>query len=194
MYRFYLLPIETVSAARGPKYLKWRFGPDGLDVTWAGMDYGLMPVMLVAADVDEAQHAEISEHEDVIAVPANIDANITAQALPAVEAALEALHIPADWVTTAYTYRQILRGVAGLFQLAQRYHGRGLGRLIEQGVSLETRINQLPAGLVQNLNETAQSLGWSTDGIAGTWRLRRALMFLAQQWGEATFHMGGVDL
>jgi hypothetical protein len=194
MIRWYVWPVQEVEIGdtlyRGPKYLKWRQNPDGVDVRWKAMDYGLMPTMLLVADVTQEQHDLAAAQPDIITIPPDIDGAISPQALPLVVDALEALHIPAGWVTTAHTYRDVMRPTAHLFQLAQRYHGRTARRLIEAGYNLDTLIGDLPVNVLQSLNETAQSLGWDTSEIQASWRLRQALRHLAQQWGEAPVLFG----
>jgi len=195
--RFYLVPIETVDGnKRGPKYLLWRFTESiaPLDVRWSGMDYGLEPVILVWADVDAVQHTTLSTNVDVISIPANIDATITAGVLPAVKSALEALNVPAGWVTTGHTYRQVLRIVAGLFQFAQRHHGVHLERLFSGGFDLNTQFNTLPLAVRQRLVATANSLNYDTLDLSGSSTIRQILKNLADQWGSKPIVMGGIEL
>ena len=64
--RYYILPVDTVGNARGPKYFKWGPSHPGY-VGWKGMDYGNEPVMLVAADLPPADHAVLAAQPDVIA-------------------------------------------------------------------------------------------------------------------------------
>lgn len=195
--RFYILPIESNSNARGPKYFAWKFDPDppGIKCRWSAMDYGLMPVMLLLAhDISVENHTALAANGDVISVPENIDQSISAGAINQVKGALDTLNIPSDWVTTAYTYRQILRMVAGLFQFAQRLHGLFGERVLASGVTLESTIASLPAPVVLKLRAAAQSFGWDTSAIVGDWKLRRVLKYLADQWGEQVFYLGGYEL
>lgn len=194
--RYYLIPLEIVDDRRGPKYLKWHFteNPTPLDVVWSGMDFGLEPVMLIRADVTGAQHTTLSANADVISIPTNIDANITAGALPAVKAALETLNIPAGWVTTSFTYRQVLRIVAGLFQFAQRHHGVHLERLFSGGFDLDTQFSALPLAVRQRLIATASTLEYDTSGLSGSNTIRQILKNVADQWGSKPIFIGGVEL
>ena len=52
---------------RGPKYLRWRMSPDGINVRWGGMDNGEQDgaVMLVWIDADEETHALFAKNADV---------------------------------------------------------------------------------------------------------------------------------
>ena len=145
MLRFYIIPIDSVQGGKykGPKYFKWRFNPDGIACKWNFMQYGLMPLgIILAHDIEDADNAYLESQDDVTALPLNIDNNISAGAVPIVQAELEALHIPAMWVNTTHTYRYILKIVAGLFQFAQRYKGQHARKLIEAGYRYENkRIN-----------------------------------------------------
>lgn len=195
--RYYLIPIEIVdSDKRGPKYLNWRFteNPAPLNVPWSMMDFGLEPVMLIRADVTGGQHTTLSANADVISIPTNIDANITAGALSAVKAALETLNIPAGWVTTSFTYRQVLRMVCGLFQFAQRHHGVHLERLFSGGFDLDTQFSALPLAVRQRLIATADSLEYDTSGLSGSNTIRQILKNVADQWGSKPVIIGGVEL
>ena len=192
--QFYLLPIEQVNFARGPKYLKWRFSPTGLDVRWSAMDFGLEPVMLVWADVTNPQHTALSANTDVVSLPANIDNAISAGALNSVKAALEGLNIPAGWVTTGHTYRQVLRIVAGLFQFAQRFHGLHGERLFGGSFTMETQFRDLPQAVRTKLTQAAESHDYDTSALSGTSTVRQILKFLADQWDGEVIVMGGLEI
>lgn len=192
MVRYYVLPIEVTGDRRGPKYLKWRFDPDppGIDCRWGLMDYGLIEAALVAADVTTEQHTQLASEPDVAAAPLNIDQPISAIAIPQVVTVLEALRIPADWVTTDYTYRQILRMVAGLFQFAQRHHGIHNEPLIDSPDQLDLRWNQIPQARRTRILETADSLGYDYSPVQNTWTIRQILKYLGDQWGAQEFRFG----
>ena len=201
MIRFYLLPIESVvledgNIARGPKYFQWRLDPDppGLAVKWGMMDYGLIDAALLVAEVTQEQHDTLLLNSDVTSPPENIDQNITSGAIPGVQAALETLRIPADWVTTAFTYRQILRMIAGLFQFAQRHHALHNEQLIDSQAQLDLRWNQIPIARRNRILATADSLNYDYSAVQNTWLIRRILKHLADQWGVTLFHIGGFDL
>ena len=192
--RWYVWPVQEIDEAgtlwRGPRYIKWFKNPGGIEVAWSWIDYGLMPTALLVAEVTVAQHALANGQADIITIPENIDSMIGSAALAAVAAALESLHIPAGWVTTAHTYRDVMRKTAQLFLLSQRYHGRTAKRLIEAGITLNTSINQLPDNVRVSLNESAKSLGWDTSAIGPSWTLRQALGYLADQWGDTPILFG----
>ena len=196
--RWYLLPIETANGglARGPKYFKWRFDPDppGLDVPWGMMDYGLMSVAIAWADVTTQQHNTLIANNDVRAVPQNLDATIGAGAVATTRNILEQLDIPGNWVTTADTWRGILRSTAGLFQFAQRVHGKFGVTLLPDGFTLDTTWSQLPQGAKDILLETALEIGIDTSGATGSTTLRQIYKTLADAWGAKPIFISGVTL
>jgi len=199
--RFYILPIETVTTgagtqARGPKYFSWRYDPDppGINAPWGMMDYGLIAACIVVADVTEEQHQTITANLDVASPPANLDQNISEIAIPTVKDVMEALRIPADWVTSAYTYRQILRMIAGLFQFAQKHHGMHNEALIDSTAQLNLRWNQIALARQQRIMATADALGYDYSAVQGTWLVRRILKYLGDQWAAKPIYIGGNEL
>lgn len=190
MIRFYVMPIMVVGNARGPKYLKWRFFPEGIDCQWSMKDYGLIDACLVACELTQAQHEQLAAEPDVAVAPLDIDQSISDIAIPQVQAVLEALRIPADWLTSAYTYRQILRMVAGLFLFAQRYHAMHNEALIDSTAQLDLRWNQIPLDRRGRITATAEELGYIYSDVTNQWTVRRILKYLADQWGATPILFG----
>lgn len=191
--RYYLVPVEEVGSARGPKYFNWRFCVDcSLNVPWSAMDYGLRPTMLIATDVTNGQHNGLAAASDVTTVPTNIDNTVSAAALSAVRAALEGLKIPGNWVTTAHTYREVLRAVAGLFQFAQRHQALHNEPLVEGNVDLSMTWSEVPQAKRQRVQATCDDLGYDTSPVTGAWTLGQTLKYLADLWGDTTFIFGNI--
>lgn len=198
MQRFYFIPVEANGAARGPKYLPWKYDPDPpalvTPARWAMMDYGLINAALLVADVTTAQHTLLSAQANVAAAPEDIDSTITTAALTAVKAVLDALSIPTQWVQVGMTYRYVMRMVAGLFQFAQRHAGLHGERLIDTAAQLELRWDQVPLDRRQRVMATADALGYDYSGFLNTWLVKRILYELALQWGATPILIGGVSL
>jgi hypothetical protein len=144
------------------------------------MDYGNEPTMLVAAEVTNAEHTAIAANADVIVVPANLDNTIGAN-LATVQAALESLNIPADWITAGMTYRAVLKWIARLFLICQRFQGLAGGRLFPAGITLASTVGDLSASVRQKLTQGAQSLGLDTSNITLATTMRAALKDLGNQ-------------
>ncbi len=197
MIRWYFMPIEVYGNTRLPMYLYHGRYPErgGIQVaSWAMMDYGLINACLVVADVTQDQHEQLAAEADVAAAPENIDQNVSELAIPKVQAVLEALRIPAEWVDTTYTYRTLLRMVAGLFQFAQRYHGLYNEALIGSVSQLDLRWNQIPADRQNRIRATADSFGYDYSTVTNTTKVRKILMILANQWGAKPIYLGGQEL
>lgn len=190
-WRIYIVPVVGVGTRDDKRRAKYF---SGSGISFGAMDYGLDPVMIVAADVTPEQHTTIAANADVLSAPEDIDATMTAGAVNAAQTFLELLNIPAEWINTSLTYRQTLRVVAGMFQFAQRWHGLGGGRIFASGVALTTRFDQLPLEARNRLVATAQSFNWDTSVLSGTNTLRQILKFVADQWGSAPFIIGGLTL
>lgn len=187
--RVYLIPIVTVTDSRGhslrvPKYFAAPgqtaiAGLEGLSFT--GSDFGLEPVMMVVADVTPSQHTVLSTQSDVLALPADTTQLISAIALPTVTSSLEALKLPATWVTTANTYQQVLHVVLAIFQFAGRFQTLTGLSPFGGGFTLNSTISQLPAAARNGLTATAVDMGLSTAGVTGATTIRVMLLNVANQ-------------
>lgn len=190
--RYMLMPLTvTPEGRRGPKYLKWRDNPSGLDVPWSIFDFGLLAQCIAVCDVTTAQFGALDANADVFGVPANLDNNITAAALPTVQAALEAVRIPADWVQAGATsYRELMRTICGLAQFAQKHHGLHNQYIMPDAINLDQTWGDLPLGWRQNLQATADALHYDYSQVAAGTKIRAVLKSLASQWGNTPFFFG----
>ena len=198
MIRVYILPILHIiderGDQRGPKYVKWRDDLTGIEPPrWGIMDYGLIDACLMTATVTQAEHEQLVAESDVRSAPEDIDQPISAIALSQVVTVMEALRIPAGWVTTSHTYREILRMIAGLFLFAQRHHGMHLEELIDNQAQLDVKWNQIPAIRSTRILITAQNLGYDYSAVLPSWTVRQILKHLSDQWGASSFVIGGVE-
>lgn len=189
----YYLTGRAGTGADGDHYHPNHFTVTGMGFDWRAIRYGDDGAFIVWADVTPTQHTALAANADLVALPANTTNTVGAN-LTTVQSALESFNIPADWVTSGMTYRQVLRGVATLFQFAQMFHGRGYGKLIQAGVTLDTQFNALPQGVKNALLDTAQALNYDTSGLTGAITVRQILRLMAQQWGSAPVRFFGNDL
>lgn len=190
MLRFYLVPIigtGTDDDPLVPKYIA------AADKAYNAMDYGLRETMLVSVDVTGAEHTQLSGQPDVISVPADIDQEVGG-ATGAVSSALETLRLPANWVQSTHTYREILRIVAGVFQFAQRMSGLTGQHIHDSGVTLNTAFENMPGVLRTALIDTANDLEYDWSGTTGAITLREILRIFAEAWGSRVFLFGTVEL
>lgn len=199
MIRYYVMPIITVPVGdrlvRIPKYIFHEGNEGGVAVQlWSPMDYGLIDACIVACMLTQEQHEILVAEPDCVAAPEILDNAISEIAIPKVQQVLEALRIPADWVTSAYTYRQILRMMAGLFQFAQRHHGLHNEALIDNVDQLDITWSVIPADRKARILQTADSLGYVYTDVTSTWTVRRILKYLGDQWGTRVFLFGFTSL
>lgn len=186
--RYYIVPTLSNQTEIVPKYFCGD-NPDQNDPyskyvkliagSYDVINYGLEPLMLIIADVTNAEHTSIAANTDVVAAPLNINNTIGGN-LATVQSKLEAVNIPADWITSGMTYKTVLRWVARLFLIMQRFHGKGFGRLL-QSLTLTDLVSDIPSQKRQNLNTAAQELGLDTSGITGSMTIRNALKNLGNQ-------------
>lgn len=185
-WQIHLMPMTGTGSSRldprVPKYMAELVGE------WQSLDYGSQDVCLVAMDGTEAEHQVLTDHADVMTVPADLNANLTSGQVTAAQAALETLRIPAGWINTTFTWREVVRIVCGMFVLNGRVWVlqavRGvLGRSsILNGRPLTTQVNQLPSGLRTDITTAAGDLGLDLSGITLTTTLRTALHTLGVQF------------
>jgi hypothetical protein len=175
---FYVVPKTTNDiGAIAPKYIT------ALGVSWQAMDYGLENAYLVGADVDAGQHTALSAETDVIAIPLALDNTIAPSALSTVQSTLEGMDIPANWVTTANTYRDVVRITAKVFAFMQRFHARERKVFFDVGLTLDTQWNQLTQAQKTALQDVAASFDppLDTSTITSTSTLRTILRTVVQQ-------------
>ena len=175
--QFYVVPIMgsgTEADPRRPKYSD----TDLSGVAWGAMDYGNEPFMLVATAANAALAAEV----DVLSIPANINALLTAGQVTTVQTKLEAINIPANWLDTTYTWRKALRIVAGILQYAQRIQGMFNVRVFPSGVTLSTVFSTLTQGQQNALIQSAQSFGWDISSLSASSTVRQILNFAGAHW------------
>jgi len=127
MVRLYLVPSEAVDFGTGtiyygPLYFQWRFGTGTLP-RLGQVDYGFVGGFIVLAELTQEQHDWLIVQPDVISFPdpVNLDTNIAQADTAVLREAFEGFNVPADWLTAANTYRELLRGTYGVFRFAQRY-------------------------------------------------------------------------
>jgi hypothetical protein len=176
--RVYLMPyLEGVRGSftrRLPKYLSLV---DGSRCT--AIYYGQEEVCLLVVDSTDPQHTSLIANADVSALPANLDTAVTSGARTQIVNALEALNVPAQWVANGQTFRLVFRRLAGIFQVLQDIHGRGL-RFLQS--ALDNQINTLPANVIQAMQDAGVALNLDTSGITGTTTIRVALATIGAQF------------
>lgn len=195
--RLYFVDIVQTGIYRSPAHFGGRVvAPDTelVGVQWALMDYGLIPQGLVAAEVDSTQQAYLDGLADVLAIPADLDATVTAGNVTVIRNALEARNIPGTWVNVGDSYRVVLREIAGYFQFMQRLTAiTGLSPLT-QGITLSTQFQNLAQVWQDAILQAAVGLGYDASGLTGTTTVRNILRGIASQSGLKVFYLGTFEL
>lgn len=185
MIRSYIVPEVQLNIfgiiSKGPKYSN----PDALIPGWKmnlvqAVNYGLESVWFIACDVTPAEHSLLNAQADVIVIPAPLTDTVSVGALNTVKTKLETLNIPAHYVTVNHTWKQVLFTSMGMAHVMQRFH-KLFGRLFQSGVTLDTRVNQLPLAARNALISAAQDLRVDVTGIVGVSLLRDALLTVGTQ-------------
>jgi hypothetical protein len=194
-WHLYLIPVIGTACAGGadrcPKYLNGSGG------NWSCMDYGYQPSMICSADTDATQDAALVKQSDVTKIPDNLDSTVGAGALTTVQNALESRHIPGTWVTTATTYRTVIRAAIGAFTLFQRYisiSGNTAATINGSTVTLNTVFSSLPSQVRTDLIATAINLELDTSGITGANTLRQILLGIGNQFLTRVSVIGGITI
>jgi len=196
--QFFVIPVETVGAARGPQYLPWRFDadPENSIVTnqWSCKDNGLSPTMICAVDADQAELDTLAAKVDVFGeIPADLDSTPSAQALSDFEAFVEARAIPGQF-NPATAWREILREVLGGFFANQKYHRLTGETLEESGITLNTQLRNMPQATQDALGQVAGEFGYDWSEVRDTDNARTILKWFQAQWGTEPIHFGFVTL
>jgi hypothetical protein len=177
-FRMYFVPVigtGTKADARRLKYFADGTLNPRPDFDW--VDYGLEPNGAVGANLSAAQDAQLTAFPDVNAVPFNLDSNPTTPQATAVQNYLEGINLPAGWVTTAMTWREIVRNVLNMFEFMQAYGGQystqnpgtAVPLIFSAGRTLATTWGTLPVAIQNAMLGAARQLGIDPSGVqAGT--------------------------
>ena len=194
-WHLYLVPVVVVKDAQGQSSRRPKYA-EALKVEWKAIDFGAQPVMLVAADLSDAQDKAATANADVTRIPDNLDSIVTVAARASVQKALESRNIPGSWVTIGTTYRTIVRTFISVSFLLQRYGAvaKNYGPVITGSVTLSTTFSALPLAARNNLLAAAKSLQIDTSGFTGNSTLRQILKGVADQSANRQRQLGGVTI
>lgn len=196
--RIYVMPIVGDGASfltrRRPKWADQVRAAGG---GWGMVDYGTEPVCIVQIEAEDALHATIAADTQVRQVPVNLDNTLTAGQVTNVGNFLEALWIPAQWLNTSRTWRQVLRVVAGVFQLNQRWNGIAIQRggasrtIFADGRDFTRTVGSLPQAARDDLAVLFSDLGLDASGVTGATTLRQLLAGAGMQFAQRPITMLG---
>lgn len=146
---------------------------------------------VVIADVTNAEHTAVAANADVRALPADLDTTLNAAARTAIVDILEAMRVPAQWVTVGMTFRVVLRRLVGMFFVLQSLEERNI-RLLS--ADLEAPVSSLSLGARQALQGVASDLSFDGSAVNGSTSLRAVLAGIGNQFAARSFKARGVDL
>lgn len=177
---------------RAIKYFKSKLTPSGITAKKSHIDAGFVDVAAVAADLTPAQITQAENLSDVLLLPEDLDTNLTSGAVITAAAALEAWNIPAGWVDTSFTYRQVLRIVVGMFQYLGRLTKLSNVNPFEASVNLSLTYGSLGAtwqGWIKQAAVDIKLIDESTT-VPSSWTVRQILEWMGQQWGDEPITFG----
>lgn len=194
MNRFYILPYISQVGAKGqtkaPKYIFEN------STGWGAIPYGTEPICICyVSNIDQTQHNQLTAQSDVLAIPENIDQNLTQNAVDTASAFLELLNIPAQWVNTNLTYRQVLKVLIGLFQLNQRWAGlTGGNSLFNENLDLNTTYSELTQTAKDRILECFDTLNIDRSMLNNSTTIREALREFGTQFATRPIKIYNVTL
>ena len=173
---FFVVPIVG-SGTRADPYVPKYIPALGVEWQWRDLprNWGI-----VWANASPAQESAVGANADAIVVPP-LDNTI---ALTATKNALEALNVPAQWLTAGMTYRTVLRVIVGMANFAQTCDGMGL-QLTLAG-NLDKTLSQFSAQTRTILANASDSLGLDRSSITGSTTVRETLRIMGQQFAQGT--------
>ena len=192
-FRLYIVPIIGIGTEFDPRRPKYFENAEIVGTqSWTCMDYGPEPWMVVGANLDTATDNLIVGEDDCFALPFDLAGFLSPAQVTAVQTKLEAANIPANWVTTAQRWIEVVRTVLGMFSFMQRlavYYG---GPVFVGSVRLSRTFGTLPAALQAALVQTAESFGIPTTGLTASTTLRAILRAMADYFSQQRYSFNGV--
>jgi hypothetical protein len=181
--RYFLVPAVVVNGTRGPKYftltVRHQMVPGTVLAQWEPIDFGNEPSILVATDISDAESATLAGMADVTKFADDLDTPLGGR-LAAMQAALEALNLPAQMLTAATPDRTIVRGIMVIFNIGQCMQGKGFN-IFAPGITLPTTMGSLSAAARTALTDCVDSFGYDRAGITLASTVRDLLTKLATQ-------------
>ena len=188
--------IGTGASSQDPRRPKYFVGGLPTTVAWGGTDYGFEPSMIIAADLDAANLAFLVAQPDAFVVPESLDATLTSGQVAGVQSYLEAINLPANWVTVDFTWRKVLRIVIGTFRFMARFavvFAQATGSTVavfSGGVTLSRTYSSLGSNVQNALVATVDELLLDRTGVTGSTTLRLLLVNIGQQMGTQPQSIG----
>jgi len=186
----YLIPMTTVMNPDPERQAKYT---DLLGGSWGLMDYGPEPACLVAAADPDA--TALAGKPDVLAFPEDLDRIIGDLELIEVQKKLGDLYIPFSWLDAGLTWRQAIRGIAGLFLYMQAYGGlTDYQPVLAADGALDVQMGTLSEAQRSKLKDAATMRRLDAKILADSLILREVFSDVVKQSLERSINLGGVTV
>lgn len=153
--RFYIIEMVQNGIYRSPKYFRGRVtaGDPNLDGCIGYYnDYGAINQTIVCVpNIQPAHETYLDGLPDVLAIPADLDTQITAGQVAGIRSALQAREIPGNWINAGDTYRQAIRETIWVFSFMQEYTQFAGFNPIAEGVNLSATMGAVTVNQWQTL-------------------------------------------
>lgn len=188
--RFYVLPLIR-TPVRIPKYFADpKFGIPGINVSYSLQDYGEIDMCIVCTNVTNQQHNTLISNSDVLAIPINIDQNLTPNAVTTAVNFLETYNIPAGWINTTQAYRYVLRIVTCMFMYMQKVKDI-LGHTITMPNGWASlTMAQVPTDIRSAMASAADAQNYDYSWVTGSTTVRQILKQMADNWSDTPIPFG----
>jgi len=182
MSRFYIMPMILNNELDTNKPPTWHPKYAAAFPRWSAIDYGTERVCICCIrDITAAEHVTLTENIDVLGTPGNIDKLLTQSAVDKIQAYLEPLFIPADWINTGRTYRQVIKTLGALFQFNQRWNKLSGGSSpFKDGLDLSMIYADLPISAKATTNQVFDTLKVDRSSLNSSSTVREILKTFAQ--------------
>lgn len=185
--RLYIVPSEiydpgTTTIYYGPLYFSWRWGTGDLPKLGT-VDYGFTSGFLVLAELTQVQHDWLIIQPGAFAFPdpVDLDTNIAQEDTAALRVVFETFNVPADWLTSANSYRELLHATYGIFRFAQRYtfvasqNGAPSHTYLFDSIDLDTKFRDFPEDVQTWFSLTVADYGLDPEIIKENNDMRQML-------------------
>ncbi len=197
---FFFVPmVISPTEARGAVWAKYAHDP--AVSRWSHIRYSRTSSTLLMLDGTQTYLDFVAAQSDAYRICAEGDftENILGPASVAIKNWLEALNIPANWISAADSYRQVLRGVIGIFMFTQRHEGlNGSGffedlAAPENGFDLNTQWQNLNQSFRDTMQATIDDHNWAITP-ANNDQVRKMLKDFSDKWEGTTYYMANVEI
>lgn len=189
--RIYIVPMVTELVGTKfdihPQYIY------GLPYIWAAIPYGSDDVCICGVhDISTADHNSLIANSDVFGLPENLDQLMATNAVNVAQTFLENLNIPANWINTSRTYREVVKIVIGIFQFNQIWSGLTNGNTpFKEGMNLSTQYNQMSTIVKKRLRDCFDILNIDRTSLTATSSIREALILFGQEFSNSQIKLAG---